>query len=55
MEHRKYEVRGKDDLGDLHVFQTDDKGRAEEMVKLMREDLEDVEITTRTPDQPSTL
>ena len=44
MPKRKYEVIGEDDLGDLHSFQTDDRERAEEIEKLMREDLEQVEL-----------
>jgi hypothetical protein len=41
---RKYEVRGRDDLDDLHIFRSDDRGRAEEIAELMREDLDDVEM-----------
>lgn len=40
----KYEVRGTDDLEDVHAFRTDDLGRAEEMLELMLEDLEDAEL-----------
>ena len=44
MPERKYEVRGQDDLGDIHSFQTDDRERAEEIEELMREDLDEVEL-----------
>ena len=44
MAKRKYEVRGEDDVGDIHSFQTDDRERAEEIVAIMREDLENVEL-----------
>ncbi|HEY0044758.1 MAG TPA: hypothetical protein VGB62_09435 [Allosphingosinicella sp.] len=44
MARRKYEVTGEDDLGDVHSFHTDDKGRAEEIAELMREDLDRVEL-----------
>ena len=42
---RKYQVSGRDDLDDVHIFRTDDRRRAEEIVELMREDLEDVELS----------
>lgn len=44
MPKRKYEVTGEDDLGDLHSFHTDDRERAEEIEKLMRDDLDAVEL-----------
>lgn len=44
MTNRKYEVRGVDDLEDVHAFRTDDRERADEMLELMREDLDDVEL-----------
>ncbi len=44
MMNRKYEVRGTDDLEDVHAFRTDDRDRAEEMLELMREDLKDAEL-----------
>jgi hypothetical protein len=44
---RKFEVSGVDDLGDIHCFLTDDRERAEEMVGLMAEDLENVELEER--------
>jgi hypothetical protein len=44
---RKYEVSGIDDLGDVHTFSTDDRERAEEIVAIMREDLDEVELTER--------
>ena len=43
--HRKYQVIGTDDLGDVHTFSTDDRERAEEVAELMREDLEEVAVT----------
>jgi hypothetical protein len=45
MAKRKYEVCGTDDLGDIHVFCSDDRERAEEVADVMREDLENVELT----------
>lgn len=48
MTHRRFEVHGTDDLGDVHSFQTDDRQRAEEMLTLMREDLEAVKLTDRS-------
>lgn len=44
MEKRKYEVSGTDDLGDVHTFATDDRKRAEEILSIMREDLDEVEL-----------
>jgi len=44
MMNRKYEVRGTDDLDDVHAFRKGDRDRAEEMLELMREDLKDVEL-----------
>jgi hypothetical protein len=44
MSQRKYQVSGTDDLGDVHSFHTDDRERAEEMLKLMSEDLEGVQL-----------
>jgi hypothetical protein len=41
---RTFEVSGVDDLGDVHAFRTNDKERAEEMKRLMADDLEDVQI-----------
>ena len=41
---RRYRVSGIDDLGDVHTFGTDDRGRAEEIQAIMREDLEDVRL-----------
>jgi hypothetical protein len=40
----RFEVSGSDDLGDLHVFKTDDLKRAEGVAEAMREDLESVEL-----------
>lgn len=42
---RRYKVNGRDDLDDVHIFRTDDRRRAEEIAELMREDLEDVEMS----------
>jgi hypothetical protein len=47
MTHRRYEVFGTDDLGDVHSFNTDDRERAEEIVEIMREDLADVKLVER--------
>lgn len=44
MTNRKYEVRGIDDLEDVHAFRTDDRDRADEMLELMQKDLEQVEL-----------
>ena len=44
MTKRRYEVRGEDDLGDMHSFHTDDRARADEIAAIMREDLEQVEL-----------
>jgi hypothetical protein len=41
---RKYEVRGRDDLDDVHIFRTDDRDRAEEIAKIMSDDLAEVEL-----------
>jgi hypothetical protein len=41
---RRYQVSGIDDLGDVHIFSTDDRERAEEIVAIMRQDLEEVEL-----------
>jgi hypothetical protein len=41
---RRYHVSGIDDLGDLHIFASDDRERAEEIVAIMREDLDEVEL-----------
>jgi hypothetical protein len=44
---RKYEVIGTDDLDDVHTFATDDRERAEEVAAIMREELENVELTEK--------
>lgn len=44
MGSKKYEVRGTDDLGDEHIFRTDDAERAEGVREAMAEDLDDVEL-----------
>jgi hypothetical protein len=49
MSKRKYEVWGEDTAGDIHSFQTDDRGTAEEMLEIMRADLERVELTEHEP------
>jgi hypothetical protein len=41
---RKYRVSGIDDLRDIHIFLTDDKGRAEGVAEAMREELGSVEV-----------
>jgi hypothetical protein len=46
---RKYEVRGIDEIDDVHAFRTDHRDRAEEMLELMREDLKDVELVEIEP------
>ena len=45
MKKRKYEVSATDDLDDVHIFRTDHRERAEEIAAIMREDLQDVEIS----------
>jgi hypothetical protein len=45
MRKRRYQVSGIDGLGDAHTFGTDDRERAEDIVAIMREDLESVELT----------
>ena len=45
---RTYEVSGIDDLGDVHTFGTNDKGRAEEIAELMAEDLDEVQLREST-------
>jgi hypothetical protein len=42
MKTRRYEVSGIDDLGDVHMFGTHDRERAEGVAEIMREDLENV-------------
>jgi hypothetical protein len=42
--NRKYEVRGVDEIDDVHAFRTDHRDRADEMLELMREDLTEVEL-----------
>jgi hypothetical protein len=44
MQKRKYQVTGSDDLGDVHIFMSDDRMRAEEVAEAMREDMENVEL-----------
>lgn len=45
MPKRKHQVCGTDDLDDIHVFCTDDRERAAEVAAIMREDLDEVELT----------
>ena len=42
---RKYEVCETDELGDIRVFCSDGRERAEEVADVMREDPEEVELT----------
>ncbi len=49
MTKRKYEVRGVDEIDDVHAFRTDHRDRAEEMLELMREDLKNVELVEIDP------
>jgi len=42
--NRKYEVRGVDEMDDVHAFRTDNREHEEEMLELMQEDLKDVEL-----------
>ncbi len=44
MARRKYEVWGTDDLGDVHSYETDERERADEMQRLMSEELENVQF-----------
>jgi hypothetical protein len=43
---RRYRVSGIDEHGDIHAFETDVLESAEEMQKIMGEDLQDVELLT---------
>lgn len=47
---RKYRVAGTDDLGDVHVFLTDDRQRAEGVAEAMRQELDVVDLI-ELPDQ----
>lgn len=42
---KRFEVKGVDEHGDLHIFGTDEEGLAQEMVETMKEDLQDVTLT----------
>lgn len=44
---KRFEVSGTDDLGDLHIFATDDQERADEIRAIMGEDLAEVTITDK--------
>jgi hypothetical protein len=49
MDHKRaYQVIGIDDLGDVHVFRTDDRARAEGVAEAMREELDCVDLVERT-------
>lgn len=41
---RKYRVSGKTEEGDVWIFSTDDRTRADDMLAQMRQDLADVEL-----------
>jgi len=47
MSHRRYEIHGTDDLGHVHSFHTCDRRRADEMLTLMRDDLDALQLTDR--------
>jgi hypothetical protein len=42
---KRFEVRGVDQHGDVHIFGTDEEELAYEMVGTMKEDLDDVTLT----------
>lgn len=42
---RLFEVSGTDDYGDVHIFRTDSRARAEQIESLMRDRLEEVELS----------
>lgn len=42
---KRFEVRGTDEHGDVHIFGTDEDELAHEMVETMEEDLQDVTLT----------
>ncbi|QAY80375.1 hypothetical protein [Sphingosinicella sp. BN140058] len=44
MDVRKYRVRGQDADGDIHIFLSDDRERAEDVRGMMAEDLDRVEL-----------
>lgn len=44
MENRRFRVTGIDDLGDVHLFLTDSRQRAEGVAEAMREELERVDL-----------
>jgi hypothetical protein len=43
-DRKRFRVSGADDLGDVHIFLSDDQERAEGVAELMREDLEHVTV-----------
>jgi hypothetical protein len=49
---RRYRVSGIDEHGDIHAFETDVLESAEEMQKIMGEDLQDVELLTADAPAP---
>ena len=42
---KRFEIRGTDEHGDVHIFGTDQEELALEMVDTMKEDLDDVTFT----------
>jgi hypothetical protein len=42
---KRFEVKGVDEHGDVHIFGTDEEGLAHEMVETMKEDLDNVTFT----------
>ncbi|HEY9552871.1 hypothetical protein [Allosphingosinicella sp.] len=47
MHKRKYQITGIDDLGDVHLFLTNDQQRAAGVAEAMREELDEVEVVER--------
>jgi hypothetical protein len=42
---KRFEVRGTDQHGDVHIFGTDEEELAHEMVETIEEDLQEVRLT----------
>lgn len=42
---KRFEVKGTDERGDVHVFGSDDEGAAREVMAMMKEDLKEVTLT----------
>ena len=42
---KRFEVKGTDEHGDVHIFGTDLEELAHEMVETMKQDLQDVKLT----------